>query len=419
MEYLNNYDFYEVRFGSILSDSDRKVLINLYQPIVGAGSIALFFKLWSDAENDCEQGFYSIDKLLTGMQITSSELLIERRHLEALGLIKTYQKKVDEQKRCFMFCLYAPKQPKEFFDNPLYKGILSKYIGDKEVQKLASFYKTNINLENYTEITATFGEVFSSEIISFNTISSPDTGKLKGRIFGDISILFDKERFLTILVNELHLSNNFLSSDEIEYLAKISSIYGINEETAAKYLEFYCDFSMKYGARLDIYKLTETFKNLNEYNKFSPKKPKRITKTTSDGKYAELIKLMETTPAAKFLSYLQNNTAPSQADLSLIESLATNFNLSNGIINALISYTLEVKNNTLPKNYVEKVAASLVREGVSTVIEALNYLNRVNRSNKTLQKNQMTAKKNTGTYFDSDKEVVDYNPELEDEDDEK
>lgn len=420
MEYISNYDFYEVRFGSILSDSDRKVLIDLYQPIVGAGAIALFFKLWSDAENDREQGFYSVDKLLNSMQITSTDLLTQRRHLEALGLIKTFQKKLDEEKRCFMLVLYAPKQPREFFDDPFFCGILTKYIGEKDVQKIASLYKTKIDTKDYVEVTSTFGEVYLNDINSITNTSTGKLGNLKGRTSGNIYTKFDENKFISILVTQYHLSKDFLAKEEINHLAKIASIYGIDEETAAKYIEYFCDYTLKYGERLDVYKMTETFKNINEYSKVMPKKSKKTTKNISEGKYAELIKLMEETPAIKYLSYLQNNTTPSQADLELIEYLATNYNLSNGVINALISYTLEVKNNTLPRKYVEKVAASLVREGVTSVIEALNYLNKVNKSNKKLkEKKETDNKKVNKTYFDSEDEVVDFNPDLEDEEDDE
>ena len=57
MEYMSNCDFYEIRFASTISDSDRKVLIDLYQPIVGPVAISLFFKFWSDAQTDQEKGF--------------------------------------------------------------------------------------------------------------------------------------------------------------------------------------------------------------------------------------------------------------------------------------------------------------------------------------------------------------------------
>lgn len=412
MEYMSNYDFYEVRFGSILSDSDRKVLIDLYQPIVGAGAISLFFKLWSDAESDREQGFYSVDKLLSNMQITSDNLLNQRRHLEALGLIKTYQKSVDAQKRSFLFCLYAPKQPAEFFDDPFFNGLLTKYIGKKEVQKIASFYKIKVDIKDYQEVTASFGDVFGPDINSLNFVNLSKIPNLKGRATGSVFTTFECSKFIAILVNDYHLSEKFLSAEEIEHLAKIASIYGVDELSAAKYLEYYCDYSLSAGKRIDFNKVTETFKILNEYSKTLPTKPKsnKVKNATSDGRYADLIKLMEETPAAKYLSYLQNNTAPSRADLELIEYLATNYNLKSGVINALISYTLEVKDNTLPRKYVEKVAASLVREGIESVVEALNYLNKVNKNNNKIKKG---TKEETKSYFKEEEKIVEFDPNLE------
>ena len=424
MEYMSNFDFYEVRFGSILSDSDRKVLIDLYQPLVGAGAIALFFKLWSDCENDKETGFYSIDKLLTNMKITGQDLISQRKHLEALGLLKTYEKKIDAGKSTYMFCLYAPKQPSEFFDDPFFSSLLTKYIGKKDVQRLVLLYKTKIDTNGYKDITSTFGEVFSNDMTSLKFNDSIDASQIKGRKNIDVYTNFDQAKFVGLLVENLHLEKDFLSKKELENIAKISAIYGIDENTAVNYLEYYCNFKGTVGKRIDFDKLTKTYKNLNNYLSVLPKKENVSTTIVSseekeldtNGKYADFIKLMEETPSARLLSMLQNNTVPSDADLGIIEMLATNYKFSNGVINVLIRYTLDMKDNTLPRKYIEKVAASLVREGVTTVVEALNYLNKVNKKSKE-KKESTTYKPNKDKkFFDDENDKIKFNPELEDED---
>ena len=43
---------YEIVLCSYISDYDRKILHRLYQPICGAGAIALFNTLWSELEAD-------------------------------------------------------------------------------------------------------------------------------------------------------------------------------------------------------------------------------------------------------------------------------------------------------------------------------------------------------------------------------
>ena len=41
-------DTYTVVNKTILSDTDRKILTSLYQPIIGQLPISLYFTLWSD-----------------------------------------------------------------------------------------------------------------------------------------------------------------------------------------------------------------------------------------------------------------------------------------------------------------------------------------------------------------------------------
>ena len=43
-------DIYIVVNKTILSDSDREILVMLYQPIVGALAISLYFTLWSNLD---------------------------------------------------------------------------------------------------------------------------------------------------------------------------------------------------------------------------------------------------------------------------------------------------------------------------------------------------------------------------------
>jgi len=42
-----------------------------------------------------------------------------------------------------------------------------------------------------------------------------------------------------------------------------------------------------------------------------------------------------------------------------------------------VDYVLENYNNTLPKNLVLKIAASLVRSNINSTLDAMNYLHKV------------------------------------------
>lgn len=421
MEYMSNFDFYEVRFGSILSDSDRKVLIDLYQPLVGAGAIALFFKLWSDCENDKETGFYSIDKLLTNMKITGQDLISQRKHLEALGLLKTYEKKIDDGKSTYMFCLYAPKQPSEFFDDPFFSSLLTKYIGKKDVQRLVLLYKTKIDTNGYKDITSTFGEVFGNDMTSLNFIDSINTRNIKGRNSLNINTEFDRKKFIKLLVDDYSVKEDFLSDKEIENIAKMALIYGYDEKIVATYFNSYCDYRAKKGSRIKFDKLDITFKNLLCYPEYDMKNIMLLTRKseriTTNGKYSELINLMEETAPAFYMKCIQNNIPPSDSDLLTIKILSEKYKLKNCVINALISYVLDKNKNILSRVLIEKIAAALVREGVSTAVETMNYLYRFNKDTKERIKGESSSytPRKAKKYFDDEEEEVKFNPDLEDE----
>lgn len=420
MEYMSNFDFYEVRFGSILSDSDRKVLIDLYQPLVGAGAIALFFKLWSDCENDKETGFYSIDKLLTNMKITGQDLISQRKHLEALGLLKTYEKKIDDGKSTYMFCLYAPKQPSEFFDDPFFSGLLTKYIGKKDVQRLVLLYKTKIDTNGYKDITSTFGDVFSNDMTSLSFNDSIDASQIIGRNSLKINTNFDSKNFINLLVKEYNVKEDFLSDEEIEKIAKMALIYGYDEKVVAEYFNSYCDYCAKKGSRIKFDKLDITFKNLLCYPEYDMKNfmlfTRKSEKITTNGKYSKLITLMEEMPPALFIKYIQNNIPPSDSDLLTIKILSKKYKLKNCVINALISYVLDKNHNVLSRALTEKIAGALVREGVSTAVETMNYLYRFDKDTKERIKSESSyTPRKAKKYFDDEEEEVEFNPDLEDE----
>ena len=87
-------DTYIVLNKTILGDFDRKLLILLYQPIIGSIAISLYFTLWSyldQAETSSTE--WTHHQLMTSMRMKLKEIIQAREKLEAIGLMKTYQKK--------------------------------------------------------------------------------------------------------------------------------------------------------------------------------------------------------------------------------------------------------------------------------------------------------------------------------------
>ena len=79
---------------TILNDADRKLLIMLYQPIIGYKAISLYFTMWSFLDRrEITSIEHTHHHLMTDMQLRLSEIIEAREKLEAIGLLKTYIKK--------------------------------------------------------------------------------------------------------------------------------------------------------------------------------------------------------------------------------------------------------------------------------------------------------------------------------------
>ena len=133
-------DTYTVVNKTIITDKDLKVVSMLYQPIIGYTAVCLYLTLINDLNN---QDLISDDlthyHLMTTMQLRLDDIIIAREKLEAIGLIKTYLKKGNVNQ--YVYLLFSPVSPNEFFNHPILNIVLYNNIGKKEYDKLVSFFK--------------------------------------------------------------------------------------------------------------------------------------------------------------------------------------------------------------------------------------------------------------------------------------
>ena len=108
-------DTYIVVNKTILSDSDRKVLTMLYQPIIGQLPISLYFSLWSDLDKlEVMSTEMTHHHLMSTMMIKLDDIVEARKKLEAIGLIKTYVK--EDNINNFIYEIYSPLSADQFLN---------------------------------------------------------------------------------------------------------------------------------------------------------------------------------------------------------------------------------------------------------------------------------------------------------------
>ncbi|HLQ40761.1 MAG TPA: helicase DnaB, partial [Tetragenococcus sp.] len=93
---------YRVAKSFPLSSEGNEGLIYLYQPIIGAQAMALYYALLGDKDDLYENEFVHID-ILDALNIGLPTFLEARKNLEGMGLLSVFVKEDKEFGRMFLY----------------------------------------------------------------------------------------------------------------------------------------------------------------------------------------------------------------------------------------------------------------------------------------------------------------------------
>jgi replication initiation and membrane attachment protein len=367
---LSPSDLFEIRQESLFSSRDEDYLFDLYSPLVGAKATAFYLAMLH-----LEQGVtYSHEDFLARGQSSVGELMSALPALEAVGLVATYFKK-GEKFNYFVYCLYAPKTPKEYFDNILFIGTLRKYLDNDKINALAKKYSLLPPPEGFDNVSESFRNFFSPNLndpsYQQGTLSSG------GRSSGSISTGFDKNAFLRSLLSlDPRFGTESFSKEEMVKIARLAALYSYSEEAMAGFVKDHFDFASKFGSRLDFDGLEQAAQDHLSFTHLHSEGAASSSGETlhGDGAVASVVRSMDKLTPTDYLSRLQHGNKPAPADLRLINELVVDMGLSQGACNALILYMMVNNNGILSKSYMEKIAGGMVRANLSNALDAMNYL---------------------------------------------
>ena len=367
------YNGYVVTSASMLNDNDRKILTLLYQPLCGYGALALYFTLWSEYESLVKYNVKCDHRsLFASMDCTVEEFEKFRNKLEGLGLIKTLLKDGDSPTYCYE--LYAPLAPHKFFKHELLGTLLKQKLESEDYSRLKSLFIVNKDrTKDFYDVTHTFNEVYNLDLNDTNSLKTiiEDKDELEQRKSAKIEANFSLEIFLMVL-KENKIRKTLINNTFVELMESMANLYKLDEYEMCNILIGSIE---GLGSQEKIN--YDTFKRkCFEYRKVL-KVSNNDVKTLEDkkdgiSKKAEMLQELE---PFQFLRIKQGNKEPSEEDVKLVEELCLMTKLNSGVINVLLDYVMLRKQNTLPYKYVMKIASSLVKENITTAIEAMEYFN--------------------------------------------
>lgn len=400
MDYVSQNDIYEIRIGSLITNVDKDVLVELYQPLVGADAIMLYLTLQKQAKNGDKDELFTVKQLSTITGYNTEMILCDKHLLEAVGLLRTYEK-TSEQGRFYIFVLFAPKTPKDFFDDDLFKGLLFKSIGEKEVNKLTKRYQVNLEIpDDFQEISASFVDVYHPDYDD-PAFRKNIKGTVLGHESGRVVIDFSYDKFFDCLSKKSDMTNRLFTKNDMKRISTIAALHNITEDTMSSIIiGQYDSSSIKH---FDFDRIAKEASEANRYRTFEINNLNK-SQIKGSGEIADEIRTIDNCAPVLYLQKLQNGTKPARADVKIVEDLSKEYGFNYGVINAIVKYCLERNDNILKRNYVEKVAASIARKNIMTSIDTINYLYRV--SVPSNEKSKMNFKNESNSSTSKAKEIV-------------
>lgn len=390
-------DTYIVINKTILTEHDKKNLINLYEPIIGSLPISLYLTLWSDLDKlELMSKDFNHHHLMTLLKTKLDDIKEAREALEAVGLLKTYIK-INNNLNSYIYELFSPLSAYEFFNHPILNVVLYNNIGEIEYNNLIKFYKKPVfNYNEYEEISSTLNNTFKSSV---GNITNVDDIKNKNNAKLELDNLIDYSLLLESIPNKI-LNESSLNKKTKELLNSLAFIYNLDTLKLSEILRLTIDEN----GMINKESLIKEVRKYYDYNN-SGSLPTLIYRTQPEylkspegdlSNRGKMLYIFENTTPYDFLKSKYKGNNPTSRDLKLLEYLAIDLNLTPAVINVLIDYVLRINDNKLTKAYVETIAGQWTRLGIKT---ASNAMSQAEKEYKKKPKKEIKTKGQLPTWF--------------------
>ncbi|ATZ21821.1 DnaD domain protein [Mesoplasma tabanidae] len=364
---------YSIHWSKELTKVDHEVLLNLYQPIIGASAIGLYNTLilesnWSKKLNSSP---FMLERVALITSSSEKQLKKNLGKLTKLKLIKCLKSKKSGN---MAIVLNLPLSPKQFFENDATRTWLLKKVGEENFELAHLQFKNkefNIDDLDY-EIEDLFENNEENELDFIDIEPAVQTTKKEVYICEQSLNLFDLNGLLIRKGVLIEINESVKSNLDALLLKK--------------------EFDIQFIAELMINNYKKTFNEIDWINlnkEFNAISKELIKKNFSLDLSDDDINVINSFNSTEWINFY-NKCMGVEADQNVVEiisSLKLKYNLSDGILNCLISYSYLKNNKKFIYNYVVKIVESLKAKKISTTKELYMYLKNVSkRHEKNIEK---------------------------------
>ncbi|MBW7985421.1 replication initiation and membrane attachment family protein [Lactobacillus helveticus] len=373
-----------------LFPEDEKVLIKLYQPLVGAVAVALYQTLIQNYDPygiiSDSKGIYSLQEQL---DCSLKQLFNSLHKLEAVGLVQTFLSD-NVFNNVLVFKLLQVPAADKFFATPLLASLLKEKVGVPTFHDLSHAFAQEAKLKekpikNAKDVSANFFDVFrlpgdeaitpSSDVVQAaqeNKVHEVETAKVNDHDSIDWDFIKQEYSRYQIPASEIDLNK--------EQIRGLIQTYGLSEkefvDESLPCLHGSYSLNMRdiSNTLAENYKRTNTRENVQAQLNEGRKKALAAIKDMGDND-KKLLKAANESSPAEFLYKLktQKGGITSANEKQIINNLHTQYDLPEDLIN-ILTYTCLTYDTVVSSNLAYKIANDWLQHGVATAVQALQYV---------------------------------------------
>ncbi|NHL83439.1 chromosome replication initiation protein [Lactobacillus helveticus] len=373
-----------------LFPEDEKVLIKLYQPLVGAVAVALYQTLIQNYDPygiiSDSKGIYSLQEQL---DCSLKQLFNSLHKLEAVGLVQTFLSD-NVFNNVLVFKLLQVPAADKFFATPLLASLLKEKVGVPTFHDLSHAFAQEAKLKekpikNAKDVSANFFDVFrlpgdeaitpSSDVVQAaqeNKVHEVEIAKVNDHDSIDWDFIKQEYSRYQIPASEIDLNK--------EQIRGLIQTYGLSEkefvDESLPCLHGSYSLNMRdiSNTLAENYKRTNTRENVQTQLNEGRKKALATIKDMDDND-KKLLKAAKESSPAEFLYKLktQKGGITSANEKQIINNLHTQYGLPEDLIN-ILTYTCLTYDTVVSSNLAYKIANDWLQHGVATAVQALQYV---------------------------------------------
>jgi len=382
-------DLFLVYIDDAIIENYQQVLIDLYQPFVGARAIALYLTL-----KNCDFGKEptSYHRLISQCSSEFTDLRADFAKLEAANLITTYAGTVDE----FSLLVYqvnSPLTPYNFLKDLMLIKVLTSFAGEEVLtvikereQKRTAHVEALTGLTNISHLLKdVYQQNLSGPIVDKKLIEEPAV-----TFTPEKQSKFDFDTFLIHLPTSVRVGYDF-EVEMRQLVVKLANMYDLDSQQMA--IIFNITLQKNKGMITDKILRKEAYnyviEDLRRENLKHEQKTSEKAQAVAEGmpmpihnpELKRALGQMKELSAVEYVKLLTGSVTPQ--DYKNIERLSLEYHLTEEVINVLINYVYRSK-KTLSLPLMEAIAQSWHKQNIVSA-EAAYYALRANQQ-KTKQR---------------------------------